>query len=70
MRRPRPSPAGRPIKPADGRRAGKTPVAPDRRLQRQVGAQTGMVIDVFVAQRDRVHPLAQQRHKPVRHDMP
>ncbi len=66
MGRPRPGPVRRPIEAAYRRRAGEPPIAPDRRLQHQVVAQIFMVVDVFVAQRHRVHPLAQQRQKLVR----
>ncbi len=48
------------------RGAGEATIAPDRRLQRQVVAQTFMVVHVFVAQRHGVHPLAQQRQKFMR----
>ena len=36
------------------------PVAPGRRLKREIMAQRRMVVDVLVAQRQGVHPLAQQ----------
>ncbi len=66
MRRPRPSAIRRPLEAPHRRGAGEAPVAPDHRLQRQVVAQTFMVVHVFVAQRHGVHPLAQQRQKFVR----
>ncbi len=57
MRRPRPTPIRRPVETADRRWAGQPLVASERRLQRQVVAQRTMVVDVFMAQRHRVHPL-------------
>ena len=38
MGRPRPGAVRRPVEAADGRRAGQPPIAPDRRLQRQIVA--------------------------------
>ncbi len=65
MRRPRPGAIRRPIEAPHRRGAGEAPVTPTRRLQHQIVAQILMVVDVFVAQRHRVHPLTQQRQKLV-----
>ena len=66
MRRPRSGAIRRPLKAPHRRGTGEPSIAPDRRLPRQVVAQTFMVVNVFVAQRNSVHPLAQQRQKFVR----
>ena len=57
---PRPVPAGGIVEAAQGRWAGQGAVAPGRRLKREIMAQRRMVVDVLVAQRQGVHPLAQQ----------
>ena len=65
MRRPGPAPVRRPLQPAHRRRAGQPPVATTGGLQHQIVTQALMVVDVFVAQRHREDPLAQQRRQPM-----
>ena len=66
MSGPAPGSIRRPIKPANGRGTGQTPLLPAGGLQGQVIAQGVMVVDILVSQPDAKYPLAQQRPKPVR----
>ena len=50
----------RPLEPADGRFSGQTPGPAARSPQHQVVAQSGMIVGVFIAQREGKNPLAQQ----------
>ena len=59
VNRPRPAPLGPVLETAQGRSAGQRTVAPGSGLKAQVMAQTGVVVQVLVAQRNPEHPLAQ-----------
>ena len=65
VQRPRRAPVGAPFEPAQRRRAGQR-VHPLRRgLQRRVVAQLPMVVEILVAQRQRVDPLPEQVRQAV-----
>jgi hypothetical protein len=53
-------PVGTVLPPAQGRGTGQIRVAAHGRLDRQVAAQAGMIVEVLIAQGQGVDPLAQQ----------
>ena len=60
---PGPSPIGGPVKAANGRGGGQPPIPSAGGLEGQIIAQGVMIVGVFIAQRHRIHPLAQQRQQ-------
>ena len=68
--RPRAGRLGAVLEAAQRRRAGQRRIAPGRRLKRGVMAQRRVVVEIFIAQRDPEHPLAQHVDQPVLHLAP
>ena len=63
VNRPRPTPLGPVLEAAQRRRARQRPVPPGSGLQAGVMAQIGVIVQILVAQRNPVDPLAQEsRH--------
>ncbi len=63
VNRPRPTPLGPVLEAAQRRRARQRPVPPGSGLQAGIMAQIGVIVQVLVAQRNPVDPLAQEsRH--------
>ncbi len=65
MDTPRPVPAGGVLEAAQRRRAGQGTVPLGRCLQGEIVAQSRVVVDVLVAQRQGEYPLAQHGGKPM-----
>ncbi len=62
VNRHRPLPLGPALEPAQRRGAGQRLVSLTRRLHHLIVAKRIVVVQIFVARRHRVHPLAHHRH--------